>query len=160
VAQLGEEIRAETLSAGLRESSRSANGGRDVVKFIFDNGADRNIAGTAGNTPVMIAAREGRVDKLAFLVSHAGSSVRYVDLNHRNKTTGETALHLACKSGNLDAIKALLPPNVNPGNINLGLRDRKGKTPFQILCETENMNGIDEFLKHLDIFSVDRKVLL
>jgi hypothetical protein len=149
------EKRAESLSAGLREATRSANGGADVVDFLLDNDVDPNVAGTGGNTPVMIAAREGRIAKLAPLVDRAGTFEGTVNLNSVNKATGETALHLACKNGNVDVIRAMLPPNVNPRVVKLDVKDRKGRTPFQVLCENDNLPAMNEFLKNLHLFTVD-----
>jgi ankyrin repeat protein len=71
-----------------------------AVVALLQRGMDVNTTDQAGNSLLMIAARNGNVELLEFLLkSRAG-------VNRRNRF-GDTAMLLAVVNGNLDAVKAL-----------------------------------------------------
>lgn len=77
------------------------------TKFLLGKGADPNLPDSAGNTPLMTAARVGYTEAVDLLLQ-LGSRV-----DATNKM-GETALILAVQQRRLESVKLLLARGANP----------------------------------------------
>ena len=64
----------------------------DPIHVLLERGADGNKPNMMGETPIMLACREGAVDALAVLLQH-GCKTHYMS------STGELALHTALDCG-------------------------------------------------------------
>ena len=81
-----------------------------IVERLLKAGADAKERGPNGETLLMFAARNGRVDLVKRLVA-AG-----VDVNAREMLRGTTALMWAAEQHHPDAVKALLEAGADPGD--------------------------------------------
>ena len=88
----------------------SFRGDINMVKMLFDAGADLDAQDTYGDTALMACAGFGQVD-IANLLVKAGANV---DAQKPNETT---ALMIASRIGDLEIVKLLLEAKANP---NLG----------------------------------------
>jgi len=122
----------------------------DTVGLLIDSGADVNVVDTNGMTPLIWAAGIGRPESVELLLAN-GADPNIVEM-HAKETAlmraarvgqpgtmavlvaakpnletrnmlGQTALVIACGSGNLDTIKALVS-----GGADLGAKDTRGWT--------------------------------
>jgi ankyrin repeat protein len=119
------------LAKGKRFGSaivRAAKCGRiESVRFLLENGADPNVVGEGGETPLMAAltdysstGREASVrTELASLLIGKGA-----DVNARNGL-GETPLHIAVTWDNPEAVRLLLSKKADPNKA-----DGKGNLPL------------------------------
>uniref|UniRef100_A0A1I8GUN0 ANK_REP_REGION domain-containing protein n=1 Tax=Macrostomum lignano TaxID=282301 RepID=A0A1I8GUN0_9PLAT len=71
------------------------NGKLNVIKVLYDNGANLDIPDEDGDTPLFCAAQNGFSEIIRFLVS------KNCDVNHRNKT-GRTPISAAIGSRNFE----------------------------------------------------------
>jgi len=86
----------------------SLYGSLPMVDALLEAGADARERGPNGETLVMFAARNGRVDLLRRLIA-AG-----VDVNAREGLRNTTALMWAAEQRHPDAVKALLAAGADP----------------------------------------------
>lgn len=92
---------AKLIARGVEINGRNSEGrtlllvARDpaVARWLIDHGADVNVFSNEGFTPLMDAARFGRVDMVQVLID------RKADLNLRSKPSNQTALELAAQAG-------------------------------------------------------------
>ncbi len=75
--------------------------------FLLGKGANPNLATSAGDTPLMAAARVGYTQAIEYLLALGAK----VDATNR---MGETALILAVQQRELDAVKLLLAKGADP----------------------------------------------
>ncbi len=75
--------------------------GTSTMKFLLEHAADPTVAMANGQTPLMAAAVNGRVESMKLLLD------RRDDVNTKNGA-GETALMFAATNGNPEAVKLLL----------------------------------------------------
>ncbi|XP_067654042.1 putative ankyrin repeat protein RF_0381 isoform X2 [Haliotis asinina] len=95
------------------------NGNLETVKLILSlNVVDINSRGQHSRTPVMEAAVNGHVDVVELLVGR-GADVSLVT------NSGNNALHLACRNGNLETVKLILSLNV----VDINSRGQHSRTP-------------------------------
>lgn len=96
----------------------------DWANFLLNKGADPNLAGADGDTPLIAAARVGYLDAIDWLLA-AGVKV---DAPNR---MGETALIIAVQQRELQVIKRLLDAGANPDKTDsaagLSARDYAGR---------------------------------
>lgn len=78
------------------------NGNKDVVFELLNRGANPNIGNAADKTPVHYAAEKGLIEILELYIGWARASP------NGKCSTGETPLHLAIRSGHVDAVRILL----------------------------------------------------
>ena len=77
------------------------------TKFLIGKGANVNLAGANGDTPLITAGRAGFVDAVDLLLQLGAK----VDATNK---MGETALIVAVQQRHLDAVKLLLAKGANP----------------------------------------------
>ena len=104
------------------------------VEQLIAQGADVNVRGTNGETPLTIAALGGRQTVVALLLE-AGA-----DLQIRNKG-GLTPLHAAAYGGHRDVVELLLAKGVDVNDAN----NRFGVSPLHLAAE-ENRKDVVELL--------------
>ena len=96
----------------------------DWANFLLNKGADPNLAGADGDTPLIAAARVGYLDAIDWLLA-AG-----VKIDAPNRM-GETALIIAVQQRELQVIKRLLDAGANPDKTDsaagLSARDYAGR---------------------------------
>ena len=68
------------------------------------------------------------------------------NLNQRDLSSGNTGLHMACISQNLNIVQALLD-NRQARRINLSIENNNGKTPLMIAAGTGNRNIVRHLIK-------------
>ncbi len=121
----------QTLTRQLKPAIR--NRSFDVARVLLENGADVNSSGAM--TPVLYGAVEsGHQDAVLFAMS-AGAALDAV-----HGVTGNTALHLAASSGEVDIVRILLNGGVNPNLVSFS-----GSTPLSLAC----VSGDDEVVELL-----------
>ncbi|MEP7352864.1 MAG: ankyrin repeat domain-containing protein, partial [Acidobacteriota bacterium] len=86
----------------------SRNGDVDVMRVLLDGGADATRWHAEGETPLMAAARTGRVDAVQLLLAN-GAFVNAVDPFQE-----ETALMWAAAEGQVAVVKTLLAAGADP----------------------------------------------
>ena len=70
-----------------------------MIEHLLKAGADVNEHGPNGETPLMFAARNGRVDAIRVLLDHKA------EVNAREKLRGTTALMWAAEQSHPAAVK-------------------------------------------------------
>ncbi len=92
----GADFLATTTERGIQPLHVALRFGRgDVCDLLLKYGASVNAPMNSGVTPVMLATYYGHKMALRFLVSRCG------DLSHKTPVHGETAMHAACRTGNV-----------------------------------------------------------
>ena len=91
--------------------------------FVEGKGMNVNGRDKGGKTPVHIAAREGTLNTVKFLVHHGGD-IRLTTLK------GQTPLHLAASEGKLSIVDYLVQLEAD-----IQLKDSQGKTPLHLAAK-------------------------
>ena len=141
---MGQVDQNEELNRQFRESI--IKGDIEVVKKLISEGVDINnefwIAGT-GLTPVLLAARVGRVEILKYLINNGG------DLS--DSPDGLNVLHTAVSFGDDEKAKAMTEFLIQKGmDANGKSLDSKfgDETPLHIAARCGNLKTVDLLLKH------------
>jgi hypothetical protein len=95
----------------------------DCARHLLAKGADVNVKGNGGSTPLHAAARNGHTAALQLLLS-----IPKVDVNAVAKD-GRTALHVAAEHDHNDAAQLLIEAGVD-----VERKDRSGQTALQVAC--------------------------
>jgi len=103
----------------------------DKIRCLLTLGADARDTDLNGNTYFRLAARDGRTEVLEAFIGD-------VDVTGANND-GDTALHLAAKSGHVDAVKLLLQKSK---------LDARNKYVMILVCGLYLQSG-PEMLSHL-----------
>jgi ankyrin repeat protein len=112
----------------LNDRKATPSGDSNYIKAILSKDPDRiNSKDEYGNSLLHLAAREGNVDIINYLVSEGAN------VNSRN-IADETPIHLAANSGNLDVVIQLIS---NGANINV--KDSIGNTPLHDAAENDHI---------------------
>jgi len=90
---------------------------RTTTELITRYGADVNARNQLGETPLIMAARNGHIEKIKVLLDHGA------DINSQGSEDGKTALIWAAHMNDADMTKLLLDKGANPN-----LKDRDGYT--------------------------------
>ena len=98
------------------------------VKFLLARGAKVNQAASAGDTPLMSAARLGH-DEMCVLLIGAGANVNAADENE------DTVLHHAAQSGQIGVIKLLIASGADPRSENTLSETPADLAPPHLLSE-------------------------
>jgi ankyrin repeat protein len=107
-----------------------------LVKLLLEKGADPNIAGQMGDTPLIEAARWGNTELVNLLLKHGA------DVNKRGNL-GATPLITACittSSGRTPTLKALIDAGAD-----VTLKDQFGFTALTVAKRNKN----EELVKFL-----------
>jgi ankyrin repeat protein len=119
------------------------DGKMDAVKLLLDKGADINAFNGAEDTAITIAAENGQLEILQFLVSK-GSSLNV-------SSNVQTPLLAAAENGHLNVVKYLVEKGLN---INEGTKFRKD-TPLHMAAQ----NGYADVVSFLLEKGADTKIL-
>ena len=136
----------------------ASDGRREIIEWLLHRGADPNIEGRNGWTPLHFAASRGRT-KIAEILLRYGAVVNVQNNDY------EIPLHLASKRGHVDLTRLLLEhgADVNSQDVdrctplhrtrdlkiarllvehraNLGLQDFKGRSAFQVASERGHLD--------------------
>ncbi len=96
----------------------------DLVNLLVQNGADINLKNDNGNNPLMSALYyECSIDIIKFLVENVAN------LNLKNNA-GKTALYIAVKKENFDAIEILMKSGAD-----YTIQNKKNKSPLDIAID-------------------------
>lgn len=120
----------EHLNNELFDTVRKGN--LDRVKDLIEKGADINSSDNDGNTPVHLAAKEGNLDVVKYLIE-----VKEVDLNAKDNN-GNTPLHLATGEGRLDVVKYLIDEKKADFNV----KNDDGWTPLHCAAEKGKLDVV------------------
>ena len=134
----------------------SKNGHTDIVKLLFQKGADLENQNKDGSTALMLASDNGHTEIVKILVEpHIwnGASLNVQDKN------GNTALILASKNGHTDIVELLLEKGAPPGCPHLDMQQNKnGETALMLASDngqTETVRLLVEKGANLDIKGKD-----
>lgn len=100
----------------------SCAGHNDVVELLLERGANIDETDNAGDTPLMIAAKYGRLST-ALLLMNRGANIHHK--NHKGWTPIVTASYWGYK----ELVEALIARGAN-----MNARDNEGKTPLMVVC--------------------------
>ncbi|EGG21150.1 hypothetical protein DFA_01025 [Cavenderia fasciculata] len=117
----------------------------DDLELLLESGPEINlIVDNMGNTLVMIAAREGRDDMFDMLISRPN-----IDLSIKNKT-GHNVFHMACFSGKVDLVEALIE------KVDILEKDNVGATGLHIATERGHYRLVKYLCDNVEVL-VDQK---
>jgi ankyrin repeat protein len=110
---------------------------KEIVKFLLAKGANVNIKGGLGNTPLMMAAsgRGYREDEIIYILIKAGAE------KDAQNNQGETALMVAVKHSQKERVDVLVKAGVD-----VNKQDQAGKTALHLAIGSYNR---DELVKNL-----------
>lgn len=89
------------------DATRATRRDTEIAHSLVNAGAAIDNADTAGDTPLLAAARSGSADLLGFLMAHGA------DAAHRNRNK-QTALFIAVIHGHTEAVRQLLARGADP----------------------------------------------
>lgn len=108
-----------------------AHGNLELVKYLIFKGARVDLQSRTGVTPLHSALAEKRYEIAATLIKHAAAKLVFEDLirflDAKTVGGGETALHLAVKSKQLNIVKLLVKSGARYNS-----QSRKGSSPADI----------------------------
>ncbi|KAH9037520.1 hypothetical protein EDB85DRAFT_2142480 [Lactarius pseudohatsudake] len=110
--------------------------GTSRLWLLLENGADLNVWGSGGNTPLHLASDRGFPDVVRWLLD------RGLDLEAK-ETTKSTALHLAACAGRLEVAEILLEHNAE-----VEARDNRGRVPLHDAARDGHLELVRLLLKH------------
>ena len=118
----------------------------EVVTFLLQNGAKSDIDNEIYETPLILAVRYGKMEKLSKIIDH-GADVNSV----LTDSNGATILHYACQFEHTAIVKKLLThgANINAKNdleitpLMLAIQERQFETAKELLNHGANVNMKD-----------------
>ena len=141
--------------------------GRDILYFLIDEGASLEIKNNDNETPLDVGVdRKGNAMRVAlntpkritaFHEAVKGGDINVVEklLNERINVNaqgegGNTALHLAASSGNLQVVKALTDNGADPA-----IQNNEGKSPLDVVpTDVYTQNDYNEIRAALQVATV------
>ncbi|KAG8528637.1 uncharacterized protein KY384_006324 [Bacidia gigantensis] len=126
-----------TASArGLIPLHRAAGKGHvEIMKLLVDSGSPSDTSTIDGWTPIHGASVAGQDEAVRFLLN-----INDGDIDKANEG-GQTALHLACKSGHSQVVSVLLEYGANPL-----VKDSRGAIPLYIASKRGFMDVVEALL--------------
>ncbi|OQD86881.1 hypothetical protein PENSOL_c083G04806, partial [Penicillium solitum] len=121
----------------------SDSGHLEVVKFLYDHGADTDIhtATNNGQTPLHTASDSGHLEVVKFLYDHgAGTDI------HTATNNGQTPLHAASDSGHLEVVKFLYDHGAD-ADIHIAAKD-DGWTPLHAASCSGHLEVVKFLCEH------------
>jgi len=115
------------------------NGCDEVARHLLSAGANAKERTTDGKTTVMLAAEGGHTSVLKVL---AENDKDFSHMVTAADNAGSTALHGACRSGDVAGIKLLVVCKAK-----IVCKDKHGKQPLALLCATGSMAGVKFLLE-------------
>jgi len=113
----------------------SFDGYKEIVEVLLQKGADPNVYDEMGIPPILGAARTNRGEIIEMLIKNKAN------VNIKNKSGEETALHYAAEYNSGDAAKILLANGADKT-----AKNSSGKTPLDIAKEKKS-DKVIELLK-------------
>ncbi|KAF8777580.1 Poly [ADP-ribose] polymerase tankyrase-2 like protein [Argiope bruennichi] len=110
-----------------------------IIKILIENGADTLQKVDGGDTLLHLTASKGHKGSVELLLKHTYPDQLNKFLDAKNKTEGDTALHMAAKNGFILILKSLL----KYGSCYC-IRNKQGKMPIDLATKHSN---IRDFLK-------------
>lgn len=108
-----------------------------LVVLLLKKGANPNVTGIDGSTPLSIACQQNKAAVVKILLEHGALPDKGISLQN---CAERPPLHLACGNNNLELVKMLLRAGAD---LNLS---HDGATAFQACSLVENNDAIIEFL--------------
>ena len=108
----------------------------DWVAFLLENGAEVNLIGSDGSSPLSMACASDKTSIVELLLEKGA----YPNIGLTNKDQELPPLHLACKNKNLEMIKMLVAAGANVNQI------QEGRSALGVHMEREPDDAIIEFL--------------
>lgn len=103
----------------------------NYVELLLNYGANPNVLNRRNETPLFLSCLFNSIDILRLLMSFTNNEL----LNIQENSTGNSALHISSKLGDLDCIKLLLLSRNKENNneiININLQNFNGATPLHL----------------------------
>lgn len=117
-----------------------------IKYFVEEKAIDVNGRDTGGKTPIHVAARDGTLGIVKYLIHH-GSDI------HAKTNRGQTPLHLAAGEGKLNIVHYLIQNGAN-----IQIKDSEGKTPLHIAVSEGKLSVVSYLVrKGASMLSQDSK---
>lgn len=100
------------------------NNHEEMTKNLIIAKADVNLQNKKGITPLMLAVEKGQEVVFGWLLNAKA------EVNTRNKSDEDTALHLASEAGHADMVKLLIEAKAN-----VNMQNKEGITPLMFAAE-------------------------
>ena len=110
-------------------------GHKNVVDFLIQLGADKEIRTTCGATPLHVAATTGRRDVVMLLITKKAQINQHIDAN--GSTNRWTPLHCAASHGHNEVVRLLLDSGANHT-----IASQSGMTPLHLAAESGHLNVV------------------
>lgn len=120
------------------------NGYVDLLRFLLGQGADINLPGPGGCTPVALAAQRGHAHLVSILISANCDVTKTANVSGNFNVA---PLHLAAQHGHAEAVRLLIDAgaSVNAGMI-CSDSNIKGVTPLHLAVQAEHLDIMDILL--------------
>lgn len=145
VGAVDSDVGYNALQAVLVDPGDMTDEKREVIRRLISVTSNPDAVDVFGNTALMLAARIQKGEIVDMLLAMGSNQ------NLQNELHGETALHIAISSGNVEAVTALL--NSAYSQPNLMVKSDDGHTPLELAKETVDRRGVSSG-SHNDILSL------
>ena len=115
----------------------TASGHTPMIKMLYTHRVNINIQESWGQTPLMIATQQSRLECMKMLLS-LGAEKEYHDREH-----GNTALHVACTTKDEQTLLILLDAKADVHSVNFS-----GLSPLGVAIENKFYRGIPLLLEY------------